>query len=546
MRRINLFLSIGLIIATILILSCSGQKEAEMTKMIPKDSYLLLDMNLGKLHEKGQLKDFDKSQLYTQMMSLLGAFASDVEKYVRAIITDSDATGLDAKSEIYMFINDDYFGFLAPVKDKNKFNEFLKKNRAQGAEAKEPRKIDKFLGVGEENTLLAWDDNVLYALIGIKKQNKQQVETDFKKFATLTNENSITANPMYKEFNDGKKDISFLIDYGKLMKSSFDKAKTFTQGQPQFAQDKAIELYKDTYGTMFAEFNNDEINLTNDTKLSDELNKLINLEKLFKGEISDKLLKIFPKNSFAAYAASVDPAEALKSYKTMSEKLFDKNDTTNSVAKVIEIMSKYSDRFDGEVVMSITDFMENPGSLDEFSSLPIPMNDIPVFAIALGTKDNNIIESLNQEAKEKLIKVGNYYELPNKSEEKIKLYCINANNIIMISNDINTLKAVETSSLPENLTTSTYASQLKKGNFGYMNINFDTFPPVLKAKLFSDATYKPIVDAFNIFDVIIFEQDKSGKSGKSSIKFKKHNQNSFLTLIKTVEKLVGVAMAGSM
>lgn len=502
-----------------------------------------MDMDLGKLHDKGKLQDFDKTQLYTQMMSLAGLYLPKEEKYIREFITNSEATGIDVKKEAFIYANNDYMGMIVPLKDRKKFDDYLKRNKSP-ENKEEPKKIDRFLGINKDNTLIAWDDNVIYILQGLNAQSPQQVETDFKSYINLAKDASVTSHPYYSKLMSGKKDVSVMMDMEKMMKLVTDKmASQAPEVENQVNPVTLAKMFKDSYVNLFVDLADDEIITTFDGRISDELNSIFNPEKLNRSGVSDKLLKLFPKNSFEVYAQSFDPNEAAKSFKAFNDKYIQsnegliRNDSVKTLFKTIEKFLKYSDKLDGEMLSVITDISNNDYGM---INTPYKMPFSPGSIIALGTKDNSILESLMKENEIKLNKVGNYYEL-NETEGK-KFYIANLNNVLMISSDPSAFAVLEKGGCTDNLTSSPYAAQLKKGNFGYVNLDFNTWPDGLRSMIYADGSPKPIIEKLNIFDAITFESDKKGLSGKATLKFKNKNQNAFYTLIQTVENLVKAAM----
>ena len=528
----------AVLLLAILVAACSS-KKSDIAYYIPNNTGLLININMGKMHEKGKLAEFDKTKMYTQGISLLAMADPKIQKLVTDIMKNTEELGLDLKGEAYMYMNDSYFGFIVPMKNKEKYVSFVKKQADAFGAKEEPHKIESFLGVSKDNSVFAWNDDVLYFLVGINNQTAQQAEADFKKIVTQKDEESIISNPKYKEFSESKKDISMMIMMDPLLK--------FTEKMnSEVNQFKGLlSLYAGTSVNYYMEFANDEIIINSTQELSPKLKKMFDMNKIAKTPISDKLLKLFPANSIAAYSFGANTTEAVKAYqellKTMLADASNTQETAEQMAMFNMIMAQaapYLNKLDGENLIALTDFKQSNLNLSQgaMSMYGMPEPPMPMFGIALGITDNTVLDQLVATYQLPLKKEGAAYKFT--ISEELSIYAVNANNVLMLTNDPELAKATEAGQTANNLTNSAFKNDLLKGAFGYMNLNLDTYPESAKAYIASDAFLNSLKDKLNGFEMITTAFDFKTLKSTSTIKFKKTGTNAFYSMIQMIEKSI--------
>ena len=528
----------AILLLAILVAACSS-KKSDIAYYIPNNAGLVININMGKMHEKGKLAEFDKTKMYTQGISLLAMADVKIQKLVTDIMKNTEELGLDLKGEAYMYMNDSYFGMIVPMKNKEKYVSFVKKQADAFGSKEEPHKIENFLGVSKDNSVFAWNDDVLYFLVGINNQTAQQAEADFKKIVTQKDEESIISHPKYKEFSESKKDISIMIMMDPLLK--------FTEKMnSEVNQFKGLlSIYAGTSVNYYVEFANDEIIINSTQELSPKLKKMFDMNKISKTPISDKLLKLFPANSIAAISMGANATEAVKAYqellKTMLADAPNTQETAEQLAMFNMIMTQaapYLNKLDGETLIALTDFKQSNLNLSEgaMSMYGMPEPPMPMFGIALGISDNTVLDQLVAAYQLPFKKEGAAYKIT--ISEEFSMYAVNANNVLMFTNDPELAKATEAGQIANNLTNSAFKNDLMKGAFGYMNLNLDTYPESAKAYIASDAFLNSLKDKLNGFEMITASTDLKTMKSTSTIKFKKTGTNAFYSMIQMIEKSI--------
>lgn len=537
MKKMYLTKYFAMLLLVCIMAACSS-KKSDIAYYIPNNAAMVLDINLGKMHEKGKLAEFDKTKMYSQIMSLVAMSDAKTHKVINDVMANTDVMGLNLKGEAYIYMTESYVGFLVPMKDKDKYVSFVKKQADAFGAKEEPHKLENFLGVSKDNSVFAWNDDVLYFLVGLNNQTIQQVEADFKKIVTQKDAESIISNPKYKEFAAQKKDISIMLNMESFMKFA-EKMNSSVVQLPGM-----IDLYKGMLMNGYVEFTNDEIVINTTSEVGAKMKAMFDPTKIYKTPISDKLLKLFPANSIATLALGMNPTEALKGYQEMLKYMLANGNTAaaaDDMAMFNLILTKaapYLSKLDGEIVMALTDFKQS--NIDLASQNPgmsmLPKPPMPMFGIALGIADNTVLDQLIAEYKFPIKKQGNIYKYA--ISEDLIVYAVNANNVLMITNDEKLAQAASDGQMPNNLTESPYKNDLMKGTFGYMNLNFETYPESAKAYFASDNFLNSLKEKVTGFDVITVESDPKTNNGSMKIKLKKTGLNSFYSMIQMIEKSI--------
>lgn len=527
-RYFNYLWVLSFVVFAVLMQSCSGDK-ADITNLIPKDAEMVFNVNLNNLYEKGEFKDFDKSKLYTQLTGLLAFTNPEIKPIFEEVAKNSDNTGLDLKREMYVFKTKANVGVIIPVKDKGKFEEYIKK--LPGGDKEQPRKIENYLVAGDgKDVLVAWNDDIFFFLAGLEFSEGNKVEDSFKAYIAQTKENSINANPYFATFMENKKDISVLVDIEKSYSSVNEAMANANIGTPSSMMN-LTQLMMGSQVAFFVEFNKDAIDYTVDYTLSDEVKKMANVDKLMKKSMSDRLLKVMPKDFFFAYTASLEAKEFEKYVQNMTKQTIEsmqKSDANPSdlepAKQLLEVYQQIASKLDGEMAFSILNMATGEDVVFNSSD-----ESVPTFIAVAAAKSNTVLEELTSGA---VKKEGNYYVLLPQSPFG-KIYAANANNMIMVSNNPEYLKNVEAGTVENNMTQSRFAKDMMNNGL-YVAANLEMkYMPLSNGLL----PLNLIRDKINIFDYAD-AKSVSPTRMQGSLKFKAQNKNALKILMETIENIV--------
>lgn len=526
-RYFNYFWAVSFVLFAVIMQSCSGDK-ADFTNLIPKDSEIVLNVNMNNLYEKGQFKDFEKSKLYSQLTGLLTIAAPEFKIAFDELVKNADNTGLELKSEMYLFKLKTSAGIIFPMKDKGKFEEYLKKLSAGSKE--QPRKIENYLAVGDgKDVLIAWNDDVFYMLFEFEYADGKKLEDSFKAYIAQTKENSINANPYFATFSQNKKDVNVLVN----LESSFSAANEImaAAGNNLLNAMNFTKLMQGSNVGIFAEFNNGAIDYTLDYTLSDEVKKLANVDKMTNKSMSDRLLKVMPKDFVMAYTASLNPQELENYVKNITNKTLEdlkKADTqSNNIEQMkfmLDLYKQIVSKLDGEMAFAITGMSSGDNA---FGSMDIP---VPTIIAVLGAKSNTVLEEL---VNGELTKEGNYYVILPESPYR-KLFAANANNMLMLTNNPEYLQNLEAGSIENNMAQCQFASNMKNnGLYCVANLDMNKMP----LSFGDDIILELIRDKMDILDYADAKNVQATRM-QGSLKFKEQKKNALVILMDKIESLL--------
>jgi hypothetical protein len=531
-RYVNYYLAL---FALLVLASCSS-KKSDPGLLMPKETGMLTTINMGSMHEKGKLAEFNKTQMFAKANGFISMMDPKMGKIVNQIVNDASQTGIDIKGDMNFFIDKSasQTGLILPMKDQAKFLTFVKSVSADYGVKGEPEKIDDYLAVVKEGALVAWNADYFILYGSMTSPDPNSLKAGFKKLINQKPEESFSSQEAYKKFMAGKKDISVYVDMDMYF-NSINKLAGMT-GQ-QANMNGLAELMKGCAVTYNAEFVNDEINVTYATELSDKMKKMFDLNKISKSPISDKLLKIVPANAIAVMTGGVNVSEAVKGYKELFKAMqgdIQNNPKTAEFNQIFAAIEPVMDKFDGEMIFSLNDFKtaDKIANSDMNFELPAPA---PVITVGLGVSDESAFDAILKNPELKLKESKGAYVL---EAGEFNFFVVLKNKMLVVSSDPNIAEYVEKGECPNNLTASPYKAQLLKGNFGYFNLNFQTYPELTKQTIASNQFVKPIMDKMDIFEAITFEADVKNCLGKGKIQLKKTNTNSFYAMIQMIDKIV--------
>ncbi len=537
MSKHNFLKYLAAILLLSVMISCS-KKESSIAKYIPNDVGFMLTLDMKSFNEKGKLADFTKTKMYSSLKQTMSMFDPEGFKKIDEVIQNTDAIGLNLKSDFYLYVskNTDFVGMLCEMKDKSKFTAFLKKFEKELNAPKEPEKIGDFLAIIDDATIFAYNDDVWYMLINMNiNHNNEQLKEHFKKLSSLKPEESITANKDYQEFIKEKKDISVWFDMN-ILTAAMSKA----EAQTGFgAMPNMTKLLSGSSFFMHSDFATDEIICKVVGKYSPELTKLIDPSKVYTDNFNAEMLKFVPADAFSVYTISINMNEAKKGldefYRLLladMQPITGGNEQIEQAKIIMEVAAGVIDKLDGNIVYLMNDMsMKDNAAPDMYmGSNPIPEMS---FAMIFGVKDVNFLDALAAQGKIPMKKEGNFYLLGDENTQKMYLGIVK--NYLVLTTDMNIAKNIEAGEVANNVLTTMYKEQLSKGNFGYMNLSFDKMPQGLKGMIYNGMVPAQTIDKLNIFDAMIMETDAKNNTGTLRLKYKKTNTNAFLALIKMID-----------
>jgi hypothetical protein len=532
MRNLHYYLAIFIL----LVLTSCSSKKSDPGALMPKSTGLLLSVNMGSLHEKGKLAEFNNTLMFARANGYITVMDTKLGKIVNQIVNDASQTGIDIQGDMNLFVDNDGLegGLILPVKDQSKLLTFVNSVCTDYGVKCEPEKINDYSALIKDGGVIAWNSEhfIVYSIRDAHDYSALKAGID--NLINQKPEESLSSQEAYKKFMAAKKDISLFVDadlFCNLIGESGD-----TTGI-ESNKKNIIDLFRDCSITYNVEFADDEIDLTSSIELSDKMKKIFDPNKILKSGISDKLLKIIPANSIAAYSFGVNVNEAAKGFKELLNIItsnFQNIPDAGKLNTVLAAIDSFWNKFDGDIIYSVNDYKASDRIINSGSPAAFPEPE-PVITVGFGINDESALDGFLKDPIFNIKENNGVYSL--EAEGRI-FYLVKKNKMLVVTSDPNIVEYVEKGELPNNMTSSPYKAQLLKGNFGYANLDLQTYPESMKQIFASNQVAKKIFDKMDIFKMITFETDTKNNIGKGAIQLKKTNTNSFYAIIKMLDKIV--------
>ena len=505
--------------------SCSGQKK-ELAVYVPQNSVATVRFNMANLYADGNFKEFSKLQLFSQLRDLSAMMSEALPQVFQQIGTNSDATGMDLKSEAYLSIKDNFISLVLPMKSEKDFLKFAKKATSLPANL-EPKKIDDFLTVTVNNgyTLLAWNsDAIIFVMMKDQDDNPNSIEKYFSSIIKQDKKNSLATLPVYQTIIDSQKDIVLLLNN--------ETSKKLTE-QVNLGD---VDLFGNGFQYLIAlNFDKDKIDCEMKAIFGDKAQGEL-FSKLGQNSVNARMLEFLPDTSFAAFTQKFNIpvcAKFLTNIKTSALKDLKPDDPkAKKINAIATLFDKYQKDINGDVVLGVPSF-----TLSGETGEPEPI----VFGVVATTKDKILADVMNDLAAAKLDE--SIVIEQTKDMFKVKLqhfatfYLAEKDKAVFISSNLNYLNDMLAGkfSAEKNLTSSKYVDELKNG-FGFISLNPQLMPSNLRNYLKSDPFYSSFFTTLDILNDITIKLNFPKSTCLVTLNFVKSGQNSLQQLISLIEK----------
>jgi len=485
-----------LILVAVTILACSSCHKKDFPDnltCIPQNATLVANVDLEKLIEKSNIKDFKTSGLYT----LLNQDLLTDEPSLRALLENPEKSGIAFK-QIFGFVTiQNGFGISLELKDDDDFKDaiekFLKEENIDSPIYKTPDFYFLAIPTAKDNTLLMWDK---HKAIIFTKTTRYDAEKIFK----TTKETSIVKQKDYAEFYKTRKDISV-----------WGENKTLYKLLGQHIQNPFLNLDDNatagTYSHVNLEFLKGEIKISNKVTPTDSVAKMD--KHIFNAQPDNELLKYLPSKNLVMLKASLNTA-------TLFAQMGDAEDLAMLLSpKLIQAIHSIK----GDVVLTLLNSSEY---------------NLPQVAIGITAKD----ESLKNVLLNEVYKTSPKSELGGYTEVRVSgltVFVAQKNTHLLISNNENVIRFfVKGQTVPASMAS---VKDIKESPaYFYMNLDFNSYPLMLKSYMQSFG----LGDKFNaaiMFKDVEAKYNPKETTSRYTIRMKDDKQNSFAALINGMGKM---------
>lgn len=426
-------------VGTLMLTSCS--KKFDPTTSIPDNAIAVFNINLAEIWEKGDLDNVQDLKSMDWILKELKNEDKDAYKIVKEILDDPESTGLNLKSDICCYVDDDLnVVMLAQMDSKSKFSDFLD-NTCKKADVK--LKKDKKKGVhyakikeSDDKGAFVWDKKKAAIIIGTQKDVN---ESRIVKIMDVGKKECIANNDQFMKYWEKRGDISCWVSFGKLL----DIVPNNMLNDVDVAD---IDMLKK--GSMYANISFNDGNITLHSELIGVDNKYY--EKYI-GTFNTNLVKYMPQNTLIAASLNMNLSKMMSELSgqlDLNERVLDNNFTVRELLNSLK----------GSGVASVYDFTYDM---------------MPIFAMAVDINANETVNNLLYWLESNGVEKRNgYYVIPFNYNNNFYFAC--NNEAAFLTNDESAANQFMYGGYSNSL--AKVADDIKKGNYIYMDLNVNDYP----------------------------------------------------------------------
>jgi len=350
MRKIGNLKLIGISLLAIAVLffsSCSSTPDS--VKLIPKETNIVSVVDVYSIAKKGKLDELSERNFYKTFLKEIRNENKKIAKIVEEAIEDPSITGIDFSQDMFIYyINeakDEEFTCVAAVVDDDEdFEKFIDDalNKAGVEFEIEEEEKYKFTTVMDKMAI-GWNGDVAIFLVADNRKSGKNLDLEIETLFELKSEDQITENDSFKDFYGNKKDISVWFS-SNLFEDNFA------------AIDKKVEFdLADNYFVSYLNFEDEKISVKSSFIPNEEVEEYMKENNVWDNDFNSDLLKLLPKESYAAASISLSPLALYESYKKQDEENLEKAE--EDFKKQMDIdLKKAVESIGGSFVLSLFNF----------------------------------------------------------------------------------------------------------------------------------------------------------------------------------------------
>jgi hypothetical protein len=501
MKRLPIIIAIA---AGFILASCS-KKIPEFVNSIPDDAVAVVSMNPMQIHSKGKLNTLEN----------LKERAKD--KIWGEILEDPLSTGLMLDEYTFVFAKMEeeapVIGVVAGMKDTEKFELTLGKIKEDISDQFKETAKYKYMQPDKEG-IVAWNKDQLIVLVS---PDYDEFEESYW-ISTLdwmfdpVKEESITSLVDFRDFQKKMKDFNFWLSTDDLMKVVNKIAKEKMKDFPV--------TFNNNYTHVYCEFADGAVNISGETKFSEEVQKNIDEVLVLNPSLNQDILKMAPGGDLLLGLAVSMDLEKLREHvkKFSSAELSEIGDKVEeSIGVSAETLLK---AFTGDFTLAVN-------GIEGEAMIPVE-----VF-IGIGVNSEEIQKQIMEKV-EGMVPVeeqGDFFVINIQGNE---IYSGILNDTWVITNMKGYKEAVTGGSLDKSLLDSRFRD-FAGGSMGmYVNLDLDSYPGMVKSLLEQKPEkgqwVRKVTEPFDYFGITAGDQQSF-----MTLKTNKPNENSLYTIMKMTQ-----------
>lgn len=519
------------------------KKSQEHFKLIPKDAFVVVTADLKSLADKANSKEW-KDLYMVKKMDESKHKDDENSKFVKDVMSNPLAMGIDPVSDIYMFVQmggsmKPMVGVAFAVRNKDDLEKILMKIPEKNLDikkevvAKDGYKLFKL----DNDALIAWRDGAGIFLSG---ENSEVLVAAADKIMKLDAKSSLADNNHFKDFANNKHDIGFFLNYEAIMNNP-----EISSGIKMSGGSSYIDALKSATMAMNLNFEKDKIALTseykNANKDAEEKYNFFSTNK-----VSAATLKtLTDKNPYAYLGIAIDIKKIFSFIE--NDPLIGKG--LNEVAQNFGLSKEeLKNIFGGEIALTLNDFSmqtttrtrynwDETGSdykEEEYADTSM----MPEFSVAVSIKDRAALQKLIARTQIPKDALG-YYMI---KEAGMNMYLVETNSGVTFTNG----SSVATTLAAKKELASAVGGKAgevaaKSATSFYFNLNLNEYPQVLRnmmQKEMKNEEYKLFSDFMAMFKYT--EAYGNAKTGEMNVMMTESNDNSLWRIIKQIDGIAKV------
>lgn len=391
-----------MLLLVILVASCGKKSDIP----VPDDAAIAVHIDGASLSSKLSWDEIKQSEWYRI------ANEKTKDSLTRTVLNDPAASGIDTKSDMYVFVKmrgkGSYTAVIGTVKDEKTFSAFMSKSM----DGRTPNKEGDLSVIRSDKSVLTWKGNRFViiadspeanssgALMGNQdyQENRGFPVDSLVKFAAdvhgLKGSRSLGNDERFADMLKEKGDVHFWVNAGQMYGGAMPAMVALT---------KANLLFKGNVTAATLNFDNGKISFDGKSYYNKELEALY--KKYSMKNIDEAMLKMIPSQNVAAVVAMNYPPEGLKEFVS----LLGLDGLINMfLAEEGFTLDDFIKANKGDLLLSVSDFGFNTGSIDTTQGMSMRNEKMPGAKIlfAASVNDKAAFQKMMDLLRNKLTQLG--------------------------------------------------------------------------------------------------------------------------------------------
>lgn len=485
---------LAMLALVMLLASCS--KSPVTAAYIPSDALMVTNINVKQLLDRADAKNIDNISFVKLARQELRSENAQLSSLIDDIIANPTSTGLDLREDVVLFVTKSGdLAMIAPMHKESKFESFLNEMASKSGIHCTISKKEGFKSADLETATATFNGDV--AIIPINAKNEELLAGNLY---SLGKDNSMAKNKNFANHWKNRSEVGAWMDMNNLFALAEEftgEDLTSTVGLPKEYID---ELRKGSFSLNLF-FDKGAIRIV--TQVQGISDKIINE---YKQDFNKDLVKYMPEKCLATIAFSYNMDKAVEMLENNGEIDIDEPVANDKSLKQI------LPAFGGSVLLDLFDFGSDGSDIT------------PLLALATDIKDaatvRELIDSFGLEKK------GDNYIVPDLGLGELTI-SIN-DKALYITNSPEAATQFANGGYKESM--KNVASQVKKGNYMYMDLNLAHYPANVTSLIPSN-----IVQMLSHFLEYTEVRSTSNTSAEWAIYISEKKENSLLATLHFID-----------